>query len=180
MIFLHKKTLWKKYLMVGLSNESAYLLQIYLELFAGCPFIVQSPTVGWNTVPSVRYICQKMYRWMLQEKKCCFVKTQYFSTTTPILGCIYIYRYIYIYIYNVYLYHYISWYPDIWYPSWKLLKHLLFLPAKKYVTAMNLRRIQGAIWKTMRRMRKFLTMWITVLDVFHWVYGGFSERVDLQ
>lgn len=27
----------KKYRMVGLSRESAYLLQICLELFAGCP-----------------------------------------------------------------------------------------------------------------------------------------------
>lgn len=84
---------------------------------------------------------------------------------------------IYVIIYKYIIYHiimiYISWYILIFLIFDILLESCwstyYFCQQKKCFTAMNLRIIQGAIWKTIRRMRKFLIMRITVLDVFHCV-----------
>ena len=79
--------------MVGLSSESAYLLQICLELFAGCPLSYRPITHNaLEYSPKRQIYLSEDLSIDAKEKEQCFGKGQYCFATTPILG----YKYNYI------------------------------------------------------------------------------------
>lgn len=126
MICWHKKITLKKYLMVGLSSESAYLLQTCLELFAGCPLSYCPITHnGLEYSPKRQiYLSEDLSMDAIKKKNTALEKANTVPQPLQFSG-----------IYLIIIYKYIniisSWfiYPDISWYSWYLISFLKVVEA---------------------------------------------------